>query len=114
MGTENFTPQCGWLQTEFSTVTRNVTPWLTVLLCCPWYNSNAANYMQGESMRVVFEHMSVTNQVDVVFAGHVHAYERTLSPLFVVNFSFLFIRIADHLEPTLTILDYCTELVSNS
>jgi len=32
-------------------------------------------------MRVVFEHMFVTIQVDVVFAGHVHAYERTVSPL---------------------------------
>jgi hypothetical protein len=95
VGTENFTPQWGWLQTEFSTVNRNVTPWLIVLLHCPWYNSNAANYMQGESMPVVFEHMFVTNQVDVVFAGHFHAYECTVSPLFVVNFSFLFIRIAD-------------------
>ncbi|CAK9855171.1 unnamed protein product [Sphagnum jensenii] len=73
----NFTPQWGWLQTEFSTVNRNVTPWLIVLLHCPWYNSSAANYMQGESMPVVFEYMFVTNQVDAVFAGHVHAYERT-------------------------------------
>jgi hypothetical protein len=74
---ENFTPQWEWLKTEFSTVNRNVTPWLIVLLHAPWYSSNTANYMQGESMRVVFEHMFVTNQVDVVFAGHVHAYERT-------------------------------------
>jgi len=42
-------------------VNRNVTPWLIVLLHCPWYNSNAATYMQGESMPVVFEHMFVTN-----------------------------------------------------
>jgi hypothetical protein len=95
VGTENITPEWGWLQTEFSTVNRNVTPWLIVLLHCPWYNSNAANYMQGESMPVVFEHMFVTNEVDVVFTGHFHAYECTVSPLFVVNFSFLFIRIAD-------------------
>jgi len=63
-------------------VDRNVTPWLIVLLHCPWYNSNAASYMAGESMRVVFEQMVVTSQVDVVFAGHVHAYERTVSPLY--------------------------------
>ncbi|KAH8964065.1 hypothetical protein BDL97_04G044600 [Sphagnum fallax] len=72
-----FSPQWTWLQTELSTVDRNVTPWLLVLLHCPWYNSNAASYMAGESMRVVFEQMVVTSQVDVVFAGHVHAYERT-------------------------------------
>ncbi len=55
-----------------------------MLLHCPWYNSNAASYMAGESMRVVFEQMVVTSQVDVVFAGHVHAYERTVSPLFSI------------------------------
>jgi len=83
-GTGIYSPQWTWLQTELSTVDRNVTPWLIVLLHCPWYNSNAASYMAGESMRVVFEQMVVTSQVDVVFAGHVHAYERTVSPLFSI------------------------------
>jgi hypothetical protein len=38
--------------------------------------------MEGESMRVKFESLFFKNKVDVVFAGHVHAYERTVSFLF--------------------------------
>ncbi|RCT98736.1 hypothetical protein DVA78_20375, partial [Acinetobacter baumannii] len=33
--------------------------------------------MEGESMRAVFESWFVQYKVDVVFAGHVHAYERS-------------------------------------
>lgn len=39
----------------------------------PWYNSNADHYMEGETMRVVYEKAFVQYKVDVVFAGHVHA-----------------------------------------
>jgi hypothetical protein len=46
-------------------------------------------------MRIVFEQMVVTNQVELVFAGHVHAYDYTVSPLFPVIFSYLFIRSSD-------------------
>ncbi|CAA6669957.1 unnamed protein product [Spirodela intermedia] len=41
------------------------------------YNSNEAHYMEGESMRAVFEKWFVRQRVDLVFAGHVHAYERS-------------------------------------
>jgi len=34
--------------------------------------------MEGESMRVTFEPWFVENKVDIVFAGHVHAYERSV------------------------------------
>ncbi|KAI3446154.1 hypothetical protein Pfo_002819, partial [Paulownia fortunei] len=33
--------------------------------------------MEGENMRVVFEPWFVKYKVDIVFAGHVHAYERS-------------------------------------
>lgn len=45
----------------------------------PWYNSYNYHYMEGETMRVMYEPWLVKYKVDVVFAGHVHAYERSVS-----------------------------------
>ncbi|CAA2955436.1 purple acid phosphatase 5 [Olea europaea subsp. europaea] len=72
-----YTPQYNWLQQELPKVNRAETPWLIVLLHSPWYNSNNYHYMEGESMRVMFESWFVQNKVDLVFAGHVHSYERS-------------------------------------
>eukprot|EP00250_Pteridium_aquilinum_P005407 c15500_g1_i1 orf=469-1836(-) len=72
-----YTPQYRWLQTELASVDRTRTPWLIVLVHSPWYNSNEYHYMEGESMRVMFETWLTNAKVDIVFAGHVHAYERT-------------------------------------
>lgn len=58
---------------------REKTPWLIVLMHSPMYNSNQAHYMEGESMRAAFEKWFVKYKVDLVFAGHVHAYERSVS-----------------------------------
>nr|XP_043619262.1 purple acid phosphatase 2-like [Erigeron canadensis] len=71
------TPQYKWLRKELKKVDRSETPWLIILMHSPWYNSNNAHYMEGETMRVVFEHFFVQSKVDIVFAGHVHAYERS-------------------------------------
>ncbi|KAI3471829.1 hypothetical protein Pfo_028482 [Paulownia fortunei] len=51
-------------------------PWIFVLIHAPWYNSNLAHRGEGESMRKAMEQMLYKARVDVVFAGHVHAYER--------------------------------------
>ncbi|KAJ9147019.1 hypothetical protein P3X46_029225 [Hevea brasiliensis] len=72
-----YTPQYSWLEQEFPKVNRAETPWLIVLLHSPWYNSNNYHYMEGESMRVMFESWFIENKVDLVFSGHVHSYERT-------------------------------------
>ncbi|KAI7751662.1 hypothetical protein M8C21_004094, partial [Ambrosia artemisiifolia] len=65
-----------WLTNDLAKVDRSVTPWLIVLLHAPWYNSNMAHQGEGESMRLAMEELLYNSGVDMVFAGHVHAYER--------------------------------------
>ncbi|KAM7272166.1 hypothetical protein ACFE04_026829 [Oxalis oulophora] len=72
-----YTPQYQWLEAELPKVNRTETPWLIVLLHSPWYNSYNYHFMEGESMRVMFEQWFVEHKVDVVFSGHVRAYERS-------------------------------------
>lgn len=67
-----------WLREEFKRVDRQKTPWLIVLMHVPLYDSNDVHFMEGESMRAAFEKWFVRNRVDIVFAGHVHAYERSV------------------------------------
>ncbi|KAF0914492.1 hypothetical protein E2562_028971 [Oryza meyeriana var. granulata] len=72
-----YTPQYKWLEAELASVNRSETPWLIMASHSPWYNSNNFHYMEGEPMRVQFEQMAVDVRVDLVFSGHVHAYERS-------------------------------------
>ncbi|KAG8491675.1 hypothetical protein CXB51_014962 [Gossypium anomalum] len=50
-----YTPQYEWLSEELKKVDREKTSWLIVLMHMPIYNSNEAHFMEGESMRAVFE-----------------------------------------------------------
>ncbi|XP_075637785.1 purple acid phosphatase 22-like [Castanea sativa] len=68
--------QYKWLKADLARVDRNKTPWILVLLHAPWYNTNTAHQGEGESMRQSMEELLYKARVDVVFAGHVHAYER--------------------------------------
>lgn len=71
--------QYRWLARDLAAVDRRATPWLVVLLHAPWYNTNAAHQGEGEAMRMAMERLLFQARVDVVFAGHVHAYERFVS-----------------------------------
>ncbi|PWA61690.1 purple acid phosphatase [Artemisia annua] len=73
-----FTPQYQWLLEELPKVNRSKTSWLIVLIHSPWYNSISYHYMQGETRRVMFEPWFVEDKVDLVFAGHVYSYERSV------------------------------------
>ncbi|ETP45786.1 hypothetical protein F442_07863 [Phytophthora nicotianae P10297] len=71
--------QYEWVQQEFQRVDRSATPWLVVIMHGPWYNSNTAH--QGLEPHMIMknnmEDILYRNNVDVVVAGHVHAYERS-------------------------------------
>ncbi|XP_065616749.1 purple acid phosphatase 22-like [Quercus suber] len=68
--------QYKWLVADLAKIDRNKTPWVVVLLHAPWYNTNTAHQGEGDSMRIAMEELLYNARVDVVFAGHVHAYER--------------------------------------
>lgn len=64
------------LQEDLSKVNRKRTPWLLVLFHVPWYNSNTAHQGEGGDMMETMEPLLYAASVDLVLAGHVHAYER--------------------------------------
>ncbi|XP_059432421.1 purple acid phosphatase 2-like [Corylus avellana] len=73
-----YSPQYSWFNQEIQKVNRSETPWLIVIMHPPTYNSYQSHYMEGEPMRAVYENTFVKYKVDIVFAGHVHAYERSI------------------------------------
>ncbi|KAL6141780.1 hypothetical protein ACLB2K_060067 [Fragaria x ananassa] len=68
--------QYQWLQANLAKIDRKKTPWVVALLHAPWYNTNTAHQGEGDSMRLAMEELLYKAQVDLVFQGHVHAYER--------------------------------------
>ncbi|CAN1269531.1 Purple acid phosphatase 15 [Linum perenne] len=69
--------QYRWLEQDLAGVDRSVTPWLVAVWHPPWYNSYNAHYREVECMRVEMEQLIYSYRVDIVFNGHVHAYERS-------------------------------------
>lgn len=85
--------QYKWLKADLGKIDRAKTPWIIVLIHAPWYNSNTAHQGEDESvdMKKFMEELVYQARVDVVFAGHVHAYERFVRLLFLYFFSYFFI-----------------------
>ncbi|KAJ6980202.1 purple acid phosphatase 18-like [Populus alba x Populus x berolinensis] len=74
---DEYSNQYNWLEADLAKVDRNKTPWLLVLFHVPWYNSNEAHQNEGDWMMEAMEPLLYAASVDIVLAGHVHAYERT-------------------------------------
>jgi len=78
--TDNASNQYAWLKDELETrVDRQRTPWLIGMWHSPWYNSNKdhQNEFNTLSMRASLEALLTDFGVNMVFSGHVHAYERS-------------------------------------
>ncbi|KAL9332851.1 hypothetical protein ACSQ67_002461 [Phaseolus vulgaris] len=69
--------QYKWLERDLASVDREVTPWLVATWHAPWYSTYKAHYREAECMRVEMEDLLYKYGVDIVFNGHVHAYERS-------------------------------------
>ncbi|XP_031404992.1 purple acid phosphatase 18 [Punica granatum] len=74
---DEYSEQYDWLKADLLKVDRSRTPWLIVLFHVPWYNSNHAHQGEGQRMMEAMEPLLYTAGVDIVLAGHVHAYERS-------------------------------------
>lgn len=73
----NTSAQYKWLQADLKKVDRAKTPWLLAMLHAPWYNSNSAHQGEGDKMMASMESLLYQANVDILFAGHIHAYERS-------------------------------------
>lgn len=78
----NFKPgsdQYEWFVKELKAVDRDVTPWLTVTIHCPLYNTFAWHRRDKQSTlaRKYLEELFYKYNVNFVLSGHLHAYMRT-------------------------------------
>ncbi|OQS06871.1 purple acid phosphatase 20-like [Thraustotheca clavata] len=70
-----------WLERDLMSIDRTLTPWLIVVMHGPWYNSNKAHQNHHEPHHVMkkdMEELLYKYHVNIVFSGHVHAYERSV------------------------------------
>ncbi|KAB1223590.1 putative purple acid phosphatase 20 [Morella rubra] len=77
----NFHPdsaQYQWLEGDLGKIDRSRTPWTVAIIHAPWYNSNTVHQWKKESdeTKASMEDLLYQARVDIVFVGHVHAYER--------------------------------------
>ena len=56
---------------------RKKTPWVVAISHAPWYSSYVAHYLEANCQRKAVEPLLYKYGVDLIFNGHVHAYERS-------------------------------------
>ena len=73
-----------WIEQELKAVDRSVTPWVIAVLHTPVYNTFAVHRhdLQIFAARLHIEPLLTKHNVNMVFTGHIHAYQRTAN---VVN-----------------------------
>lgn len=78
-GTRPQSAQYSWLAADLAAVDRLVTPWLFIITHCPQYSSNTAHYQEKQTVEMLGNFEGLYNQysVNLIVAGHVHAYERS-------------------------------------
>lgn len=71
--------QYQWLLEILETVDRGLTPWVLVTMHVPMYNTFSLHHhdLQIIAAREHLEPLFVKHHVNVVFTGHIHAYQRT-------------------------------------
>lgn len=97
--TNSTSVQYQWLEQDLKSIDRDVTPWVIVVMHCPWYNSNQAHSgeQQAVLMRDSMEPLFYKYHVNFAITGHVHAYERT-HPVYrnsTVNDGIMYVTIGD-------------------
>lgn len=72
-------PQYNWIVDELNSVDRSTTPWVNVVIHVPLYNSFVLHRhdVQIAQARKHLEPLFVEHSVNMVFTGHIHAYQRT-------------------------------------
>ena len=68
-----------WLETELASIDRTVTPWVTVTMHSPRYNTFFDHHTDPQNIAIKehLEPLLVDYSVNFVFSGHVHGYQRT-------------------------------------
>jgi len=97
--TDTESNQYKWFESDLQSINRTVTPWVIVVMHCPWYSSNADHQYEKQTvlMREFMEPLFYKYRVNIAFTGHVHAYERT-HPVFLNktdDFGTVYITVGD-------------------
>jgi hypothetical protein len=76
--------QYHWLVGELQSIDREQTPWVLLTMHVPIYNTFKAHHrdLQIVAAQTHLEPLLVQYSVNVVFSGHIHAYQRTKTVAF--------------------------------